>query len=63
MYGAEILKQKPTVERLYWAVFSRAPTPQELKLGEDFLSDNPGPEDLGDMLWSLFASPGFTYIN
>ncbi len=63
VYGAEILKQNPTVERLYWAVFSRAPTSQELKLGEDFLNGNSGAEARGDMLWALFASPGFTYVN
>ena len=63
VYNAQILKETPTVERLYWAVFSRPPTPAEIQGGEEFLKNNPGPEGLGDMLWAMFASPGFAYVN
>ena len=59
----QILKESPTVERLYWAVFSRPPTAAEIQAGEEFLKNNPGPEGLGDMLWAMFASPGFAYVN
>lgn len=63
VYNAAILKETPSVERLYWAVFSRPPTGEEIKAGEEFLKNNPGPEGLGDMLWAMFASPGFAYVN
>jgi hypothetical protein len=63
VYNAAILKETPSVERLYWAVFSRPPTSEEIKAGEEFLKNNPGPEGLGDMLWAMFASPGFAYVN
>jgi hypothetical protein len=63
VYNAQILKESPTVERLYWAVFSRPPTAGELQAGEEFLKTNPGPEGLGDMLWAMFSSPGFAYVN
>jgi hypothetical protein len=63
VYNAQLLKESPTVERLYWAVFSRPPTPAEVQAGEEFLKNNPGPEGWGDMLWAMFASPGFAYAN
>lgn len=63
VYDAQILKEHPTVERLYWAVFSRPPMPAEVKAGQEFLKNNPGPDALGDMLWAMFASPGFAYVN
>ena len=60
------------VEELYWALLSRAPTPQELKLGLAYLKDSvPADaagksagvkEPLGDMLWALAVSPEFQYI-
>ena len=63
VYNAQILNESPSVERLYWAVFSRPPTAAEIQAGEEFLKNNPGPEGLGDMLWAMFASPGFAYVN
>jgi hypothetical protein len=63
VYNAQILQKSPTVERLYWAVFSRPPTAPEIQAGEEFLKNNPGPEGLGDMLWAMFSSPGFAYVN
>ena len=63
VYKAQILKESPTVERLYWAVFSRPPTQAEIQAGEKFLTNNPGPEGPGDMLWAMFSSPGFAYVN
>jgi hypothetical protein len=63
VYNAQILKETPTLERLYWAVFSRPPAPAELKAGTEFLKNNPGPESWGDMLWAMFASPAFAYVN
>jgi len=63
VYKAQILKDSPSVERLYWAVFSRPPTPQEIEAAEQFEKSNPGPEGLGDMLWAMFASPGFAYVH
>ena len=62
VYNAQILKEPPTVERLYWAVFSRPPTAAEIQAGEEFLKNNPGPEGLGDMLWAMLSSPGFAYV-
>ena len=62
VYNAQILKETPSVERLYWAVFSRPPAPEELKAGEEFVKNNPGAEGLGDMLWAMFSSPGFAYV-
>ena len=62
VYNAQILKETPSVERLYWAVFSRPPTSEELNAGQEFLKNNPAPEGLGDMLWAMFASPGFAYV-
>jgi hypothetical protein len=63
VYNAQILKESPTVERLYWAVFSRPPTAAEIQASEEFLKNNPGSEGLGDMLWAMFSSPGFAYVN
>jgi len=63
VYNAQILKETPSVEHLYWAVFSRPPAPEELNAGLEFLKNNPGPEGLGDMLWAMFACPGFAYVN
>ena len=63
VYNAQILKETPTVERLYWAVFSRPPAPEEINSGQEFLKNNPAPEGWGDMLWAMFASPGFAYVN
>ena len=54
--------ENPNVERLYWAVFSRPPSAAEVKAGEDFLKKDAGPDALGDMLWAMFASPGFAYV-
>jgi hypothetical protein len=62
VYNAQILKENPTLERLYWAVFSRPPTAAEVNAGQLFLRNNGGPEALGDMLWAMFASPGFAYV-
>jgi Protein of unknown function (DUF1553)/Protein of unknown function (DUF1549)/Planctomycete cytochrome C len=62
VYNAQILKDGPTVERLYWAVFNRPPTVAEVKAGEEFLKDNAGAEGWGDMLWAMFVSPGFAYV-
>jgi len=62
VYNAQILKESPTVERLYWAVFSRPPTPDELSAGQEFLKINPGADGLGDMLWAMVSSPGFAYV-
>ena len=63
VYNAQVLNENPSVEHLFWAVFSRPPTPAEIKAGEDFLKTNPGDEGWGDMLWAMFASPGFAYVN
>jgi hypothetical protein len=62
VYNAQILKETPTVERLYWAVFSRPPTPEEINASQEFLKNNPSPDGLGDMLWAMFSSPGFAYV-
>ena len=63
VYNSQILKENPTVERLYWAVFSRPPAPAEVNAGQQLLKNNPGQETLGDMLWAMFSSPGFAYVN
>ena len=47
---------------LYWAVFNRPPTDAEVKAGEEFLKNSAGQEGFGDMLWAMFASPGFAYV-
>lgn len=62
VYNAQILKDSPSVERLYWAVFSRPPSSEEMNAAEQFEKNNPGSEGLGDMLWAMFASPGFAYV-
>ena len=62
VYNVQILKEHPTIEKLYWAVFSRPPTEQETRSGEEFLKNNTDPEALGDMLWAMFTSPGFEYV-
>jgi len=55
IYSAPILKANPPADRLYWAVFDRAPTDKvRALLGK---ADDPG-----DLLWAMFVSPGFEYI-
>jgi len=63
VYGAQILQNSPGVDRLYWAVFNRAPTENERQLAEKFVGSKPSQEALGDMLWALLSSPAFQYIN
>ncbi len=63
VYGAQILKESPSIERLYWAVYNRPPAPNERKLAEKFLGDKPTADGLGDVLWALFTSPAFQYID
>jgi mono/diheme cytochrome c family protein len=56
VYSAPILKENPTMERLYWAAFDRAPSDREREL----LSNTDAP---GDVLWAMFVSPAFEYIH
>ena len=57
------------VGRLYWVVFSRPASAQEQTLGAVFLQqsaalpDQAGEKPIGDVAWSLFASPEFQYIH
>lgn len=55
------------VSQLYWDALSRPPSPKELIVGEQFLqragSQDPKTETLGDMLWAMFSSPAFQYID
>ena len=69
VYSGPILTEQPTIDKLYWAAFNRAPTAAERQAGEDFLkaqseSTNASPADTwGDMLWAMFTSPAFQYVN
>ena len=74
IYNGPILKtladetaNDKVVSQLYWDAFSRPPTPAESAAGEQFLeragSQAPKTEIVGDMLWAMFSSPAFQYID
>jgi len=62
VYNAQILKETPTVDRLYWRFSAVRQHPKKSTAGQEFLKNNPAPEGWGDMLWAMSASPGFAYV-
>ncbi|HXF27176.1 MAG TPA: DUF1553 domain-containing protein [Bryobacteraceae bacterium] len=64
VYSGPILTEQPTIDKLYWAAFNRAPTAAERQAGEDFLkAQSESTDTWGDMLWAMFTSPAFQYVN
>ena len=56
-----------TVDRVYWHLLGRAPSPAERQVGIAALHDpahpgRPGVAGLADLLWSLMMSPEFQFI-
>jgi hypothetical protein len=50
------------VTSLYRQALYREPSAQEIGVGVEFLSPRVTPEGLEDLLWSIFLSPEFQYI-
>lgn len=64
--GAErLLQEKDTAEmvaNLYAKALSREPGPEERAATREILGEDPGPEDVADLLWLVFALPEFQII-
>ncbi len=56
-----------TVDRVYWHLLSRAPSPEEREVAGAVLrssddSDAPSPDGLSDLLWAVMMTPEFQFI-
>jgi hypothetical protein len=54
---------KAWLDRMYTQLLSRPPTDQERSTALEFLGDQPSPERVTDLLWSLAMLPEFQLIN
>jgi hypothetical protein len=55
-------RAKFTLEGLYRYALARSPSPQERRIAQEFLASKPASDGLEDLLWSIFLSPEFQYI-
>ncbi len=59
----KVADSKSWVSQIYEASLSRKPTTSEMDVSLIMLGANPQPEQVEDLLWSIFMLPEFFYIN
>ncbi len=59
----KVADSKSWVTQIYEASLSRKPTTNEMEVAQIILGADPQPEQVEDLLWSIFMLPEFFYIN
>jgi hypothetical protein len=59
----KVADSKLWVTQIYEASLSRKPTTSEADIAQTMLGTDPQPEQVEDLLWSIFMLPEFFYIN
>ncbi len=59
----KVADPKSWVTQIYEAALSRKPATREMETSLEILGTNPQPEQVEDLLWSIFMLPEFFYIN
>ena len=57
-----------TVDRVYWHLLGRAPSPREREVANAVLGSrsgrgHPSPDGLADLLWAVMMTPEFQFIH